>query len=55
MSQAVSKIKELTDHTYGTWNRQSAWSTPLLITDAEGVYFYDDKGKSYIDFSSQLM
>ena len=55
MSQTASKIKELTDHTYGTWNRQSAWSTPLLITDAEGVYFYDDKGKSYIDFSSQLM
>ena len=55
MSQAVEKIKALTDHTYGTWNRQSAWTTPLLITDAEGVYFYDDKGKSYIDFSSQLM
>ncbi len=55
MSQAVAKIKALTDHTYGTWNRQSAWTTPLLITDAEGVYFYDDKGKSYIDFSSQLM
>jgi taurine--2-oxoglutarate transaminase len=55
MSDTASKIKELTDHTYGTWNRQSAWSTPLLITDAEGVYFYDDKGKSYIDFSSQLM
>ena len=37
MSIAEVKIKELTDHTYGTWNRQSAWSTPLLITDAEGV------------------
>jgi taurine--2-oxoglutarate transaminase len=55
MSQAVEKIKELTEHTYGTWNRQKAWKTPLLITDAEGVYFYDDKGKSYLDFSSQLM
>jgi taurine--2-oxoglutarate transaminase len=55
MSQTVAKIKELTDHTYGTWSRQSAWATPLLITDAEGVYFYDDKGKSYLDFSSQLM
>ncbi len=55
MSEATAKIKELTDHTYGTWNRQRAWTTPLLITDAEGVYFYDDKGKSYIDFSSQLM
>jgi taurine---2-oxoglutarate transaminase len=55
MSQTDAKIKELTDHTYGTWSRQSAWATPLLITDAEGVYFYDDKGKSYLDFSSQLM
>ena len=55
MSKAIEKIKELTDHTYGTWNRQNAWSTPLLITDAEGVYFFDDKGKRYIDFSSQLM
>ena len=55
MSQAVEKIKELTDHTYGTWNRQKAWKAPLLITDAEGVYFYDDTGKSYLDFSSQLM
>ena len=55
MSVAEAKIKELTDHTYGTWNRQNAWRTPLLITDAEGVYFYDDKGKRYLDFSSQLM
>ena len=55
MSPAVEKVKELTEHTYGTWNRQKAWKTPLLITDAEGVYFYDDKGKSYLDFSSQLM
>lgn len=55
MSQADEKIKELTSHTYGTWNRQKAWKTPLLITDAEGVYFYDDTGKSYLDFSSQLM
>jgi taurine--2-oxoglutarate transaminase len=26
-----------------------------LVNDAEGVYFYDEKGKAYIDFSSQLM
>jgi len=55
MSAASDKVKALTDHTYGTWSRQQAWSTPLLITDAEGVYFYDESGKSYIDFSSQLM
>lgn len=55
MSLAGAKIKELTDHTYGTWSRQKAWSTPMLVTDAEGIYFYNDKGKPFIDFSSQLM
>jgi len=55
MSVTEAKIKELTDHTYGTWSRQKAWSTPMLVTDAEGIYFYNDKGKPFIDFSSQLM
>ncbi len=55
MSQAEEKVKEFARHTYGTWNRQNAWTNPLLIVDAEGVYFYDAKGKPYLDFSSQLM
>ncbi len=55
MSAASDKVKALTDHTYGTWSRQQAWSTPLLITDAQGVHIYDANGKAYIDFSSQLM
>ena len=55
MSQAVEKIKALTDHTYGTWNRQSGWKTPMLVTDAEGIYFFNADGKPFIDFSSQLM
>ncbi len=29
-------IGEFTEHTYGTWNRQKAWKTPILIKDAEG-------------------
>lgn len=45
----------MAEHTFGTWNWQKAWTSPLLITDAEGIYFYDASGKSYIDFSSQLM
>lgn len=40
--------------TYGTWRAQKGW-TPLLITDAEGVYFTDANGKTYLDFGSQLM
>jgi taurine--2-oxoglutarate transaminase len=55
MSDMTERIKEMTAHTYGTWNRQKAWSTPLLITDAEGIYFFDNTGKRYLDFSSQLM
>jgi taurine--2-oxoglutarate transaminase len=55
MSQTASKVKALTDHTFGTWNRQSGWKTPMLVADAEGIYFYNADGKSFIDFSSQLM
>ncbi|MCL4517893.1 MAG: aminotransferase class III-fold pyridoxal phosphate-dependent enzyme, partial [Thaumarchaeota archaeon] len=50
-----SNVKEITrDHTYGTWRRQKGWN-PLHITDAEGCYFFDDQGRKYLDFSSQLM
>ena len=28
---------------------------PIHIKKAKGVYLYDDQGKRYIDFSSQLM
>ena len=55
MSKAEQIVKDLVRHTYGTWRRQELWKSPLLITDAEGVYIYDDGGKRYIDFSSQLM
>ena len=55
MTDVSQRIKEMAAHTYGLWGRQSAWKTPLLITDAEGVYFYDHTGKRYLDFSSQLM
>ncbi len=55
MTQPEEMVKNLTAHTFGTWNRQNAWKTPMLITDAEGIYFYNDKGKRYIDFSSQLI
>ena len=55
MNETKNRIEALAKHTYGTWSRQKAWKTPLLITDAEGVYMYDDTGKPYIDFSSQLM
>jgi taurine--2-oxoglutarate transaminase len=50
--KAVSEVTR--DLTFGTWRKQSTWR-PLVVTGAEGVYFYDDAGKRYLDFSSQLM
>ncbi len=55
MNSKGDRVKIFAEHTYGAWNRQKAWTAPLLITDAEGVYMYDQKGKPYLDFSSQLM
>lgn len=49
------EIQELVQHTLGTWRRQELWKSPLLVSDAEGVYFFDAEGKRFIDFSSQLM
>ncbi len=40
--------------TYGTWRYQKNWK-PLHIVDAEGCHFTDASGKSYLDFSAQLM
>lgn len=50
-----NKTEQFAAQTFGTWNFQKAWKAPMLITDAEGVYFYDANGKPYIDFSSQFM
>jgi taurine--2-oxoglutarate transaminase len=51
-SKSVSDVtKELT---FGTWRKQSSWR-PLVVTRAEGVYFFDDANRRYLDFSSQLM
>ena len=41
-------------YTFFSWSVQSATS-PIPITRAEGVYFWDADGKRYLDFSSQLM
>lgn len=55
MSIQEDKIKQLARHTFGTWNRQSAWASPIMVKDAKGVYFYDHNDKPYIDFSSMLI
>ena len=55
MNDLATRVQGFAEHTYGTWNRQNAWTAPMFIQDAEGVLMYYTKGKPYIDFSSQLM
>jgi taurine--2-oxoglutarate transaminase len=55
MTKPKEAVKLITDHTYGTWRAQKKWKKPLFITSAKGVYFYDNTGKGYLDFSSQRM
>ncbi len=42
------------EHTFFSWSIQSQVN-PILVTKADGVYFWDADGKRYLDFSSQLM
>jgi len=41
-------------YVFGTWKYQSSWN-PKVIVKAEGSRFTDSTGKSYLDFSSQLV
>ncbi|OZM77449.1 aspartate aminotransferase family protein [Pseudonocardia sp. MH-G8] len=42
------------DHVFHSWSAQ-ARIDPLPIARAEGSYFWDDQGRRYLDFSSQLV
>ena len=42
------------DHTIFAWSNQKGLD-PIHVKKANGLYLYDEKGKKYIDFSSQLM
>jgi taurine---2-oxoglutarate transaminase len=55
MTDTAKRVQEYAAHSFHTWSRQKGWKAPLLVNDAEGIYFYDHTGKAYIDFSSQLM
>jgi len=46
--------KVVRETNYVTWRRQGGWD-PLVVTRAEGSRFWDDAGKEYLDFSSQLI
>lgn len=47
-------VRDSLDHSLFSWTKQGGLN-PLNIARAEGVYLYDRDGKSYLDFSSQLM
>jgi len=55
MSKPEREMDDLIRQTYGTWRKQELWKSPLLVEDAEGVFFFDRDGKRYFDLSSQLM
>jgi len=56
MIQLTSKemIDLSREYTFFSWSVQAQVS-PIPVTKAEGIYFWDADGKRYIDFSSQLM
>lgn len=41
-------------HVFHSWSAQRKIS-PMVIDEAEGSYLWDDQGKKYLDFSSQLV
>ena len=53
-TQTIHAAKDSKDFTLFSWSKQAGLD-PIHINTAKGVYLYDEKGKRYIDFSSQLM
>ncbi|CAB4903501.1 unannotated protein [freshwater metagenome] len=41
-------------HVFHSWSAQGALK-PLVVTGGEGAWFFDETGKKYLDFSSQLI
>ena len=52
--QTKEILRNNLDYTLFSWSVQSGLN-PINVKKAEGVYIYDQGGKRYIDFSSQLM
>ncbi|HEX9616733.1 MAG TPA: aminotransferase class III-fold pyridoxal phosphate-dependent enzyme [Anaerolineales bacterium] len=42
------------EHSFWTWSAQAKVS-PIPVTKAKGVYFWDTQGKRYLDFNSMVM
>ncbi len=50
----MNSIQNSLDYTLFSWTKQAGLN-PINAVSAKGVYVYDQSGKKYIDFSSQLM
>jgi taurine---2-oxoglutarate transaminase len=53
-SDAARTRRDDRAHVFHSWSAQ-ALIDPLPIVDARGSYFWDESGKRYLDFSSQLV
>ncbi len=54
-SLTSAEVVQITkDTNFGTWRFQKGW-TPLHIVDTDGCTITDASGKTYLDFSAQLM
>ncbi len=47
-------LKHDRSHVFHSWSAQSLIS-PIVVSKAEGSHFWDEAGKKYLDFSSQLV
>lgn len=47
-------LQQSLEHSFWTWSAQGNVS-PIPVTRAKGVYFWDADGKRYLDLNSQLM
>ncbi|MBS7578133.1 MULTISPECIES: hypothetical protein [unclassified Enterococcus] len=55
MTISDEQIKEYQkDYILTTWSKQKGLD-PIVVSKAEGIYFYDEAGTRYTDMSSQLV
>lgn len=53
-SHSIDFLQACLDHNFWTWSAQSK-VTPIPVTKAKGVYFWDVNGKRYLDLNSMVM
>ncbi|MBZ0278839.1 MAG: aminotransferase class III-fold pyridoxal phosphate-dependent enzyme [Anaerolineae bacterium] len=54
MVTTAELVEKNKSYTLASWTAQNVWQ-PITMSRAEGVYFWDNDGKRYLDWSSQLI